>query len=333
MAATDISLSAEHWQGRPKDVRGVRMITQCSNCQAKFKSRSDWIGKETTCPRCKKPFTVAEFVPKPATSGAEVDKLPGGTCSRCGVTINTVGAPYVYEGKAVCPTCHNRLTRAKQPSKTLDSAGEMPESEGLSDTVYVYSVACALAVGIFALFLGQLSMRERDREFVVFGGALIFIGAVLGIYSTVMRFVLYYKMWAAIQDGHARTSPAKAVGFLLVPVWNIFWAIYMFVGFAADFKGFAGRHSLRTDRLSKGLLIQYALLWIFLDISFVVLYILPFFGIGSHLFGGVYASFGSGGDFRYVVMAWKMSNIVRTVWLLITYVILSTRICRALNAI
>ena len=209
----------------------------------------------------------------------------------------------------------------------------MPESEGLSDTVYVYSVACALAVGIFALFLGQLSMRERDREFVVFGGALIFIGAVLGIYSTVMRFVLYYKMWAAIQDGHARTSPAKAVGFLLVPVWNIFWAIYMFVGFAADFEGFAGRHSLRTDRLSKGLLIQYALLWIFLDISFVVLYILPFFGIGSHLFGGVYASFGSGGDFRYVVMAWKMSNIVCTVWLLITYVILSTRICRALNAI
>jgi hypothetical protein len=107
----------------------------------------------------------------------------------------------------------------------------------------------------------------------------------------------------------------------------------MFVGFAADFNSFAGRHSLRTDRLSKGLLIQYALLWIFLDISFVVLYILPFFGVGSHLFGGVYASFGSGGDFRYVVMVWKMSNIACTVWLLIIYVILSTRICRALNAI
>ena len=311
------------------------MITQCSNCQAQFKTRSDWIGKETTCPRCKKPFTVVEFVAesKPAASGAEVEKSSGGTCSRCGATISAAGASHVYEGKAVCPICHSRLTRAKLPSKTPDSAGEMPESEGLSDTVYVYSVACALAVGIFALFLGQLAMRERDREFLVFGGALIFIGAALGIYSTAIRFVLYYKMWAAIQDGHARTSPAKAVGLLLVPVLNIFWAIYMFVGFAADFNSFAGRHSLQTDRLSKGLLIQYALLWIFLDISFVVLYILPSFGVGRHLFGGVYASFGSGGDFRYVVMVWKMSNIVCTVWLLITYMILSARICRAVNEI
>ena len=311
------------------------MITQCSNCQAQFKACCDLIGKETTCPQCKKPFTVAEFTakPKPATTGPEVEKLSGGTCSRCGAAINTVGASHVYEGKAVCPTCHSRLTRAKQPSKALDSAGEMPESEGLSDTVYVYSVACALAVGIFALFLGQLAMRERDREFLVFGGALILIGAALGIYSTVMRFVLYYKMWAAIQDGHARTSPAKAVGLLLVPVLNIFWAIYMFVGFAADFNSFAGRRSFQTERLSKGLFIQYALLWIFLDISFVVLYILPSFGIGSHLFGGVYASFGSGGDFHYVVMAWKMSNIVCTVWLLTIYIMLSTRICRALNAI
>jgi len=296
MVSIHILLSAELGQGRPKDENGVQMITQCSNCQAKFKAPSDWIGKETTCPRCRKPFTVAEFVPKPdpARSGAAVEK---------------------------------------QPSKTPASAPGVSESEGLSDTVYVYSVACALAVGIFALFLGQLSMRERDREFVVFGGALIFIGAALGIYSTVMRFMLYYKMWAAIQDGHARTSPGRAVGLLLVPVLNIFWAVYMFVGFAADFDSFAVRHSLRNERLSKGLFIQYALLWIFLDISFVMLYILPFFGVGRHLFGGVYASFGSAGGFRNVVMLWKMSNIVCTVWLLIIYVILSTRVCRALNAI
>ena len=333
MPGTNISLSAEHWQGRPKDVRGVRMITQCSHCQAQFKARADLIGKEIPCPRCKKAFIVAEFAVKPAASGAEVEKPSGGTCSRCGAAISAGGASGVYEGKAVCPKCHSRLTRAKQPSKAPDSTREMPESEGLSDTIYVYSVACALAVGIFALFLGQLAIRERDREFVVFGGVLIVIGAALGIYSTVVRFVLYYKMWAAIQDGHARASPVKAVGLLLAPVFNIFWAIYMFVGFAADFESFAGRHSLRTERPSKALLIQYALLWIFLDISFVVLYVLPFFGIGSRLFGGVYASFGSGGNFRYVVMAWKMSNIACTVWLLTIYVGLSTRICRALNAI
>jgi len=311
------------------------MITQCSHCRAKFKSRDDWLGKETKCPQCKKPFTVVEFVPKskaPA-NGTDVEKLRRDICSNCGATIKSVEESRIYDDKAVCLTCYNRLRRAKQPSHATETGSEMPESEELSDTVYVYSVVCALVVAISSLFLGQLSMRERGREFLVFGGILIAMGAALGIYSTVVRLVLYYKMWAAIQDDHAHTSPGKAVGLLLVPVLNIFWAVYMFLGFAKDYNSFAKRHSLQAHRLSKGLFLQYSILWIFLDISFIALYILPSLGVGKHLFGSVYASFGSGGDFRYVVMAWKMSNIVCTLWLLIVYIILSTRICRAVNEI
>ena len=149
-----------------------------------------------------------------------------------------------------------------------------------------------------------------------------------------MRFVLYYKMWSAIQDGEARTSAGKAVGLLLVPVLNIFWAVYMFVGFATEYNRFADRHSIRGERFSKGMFVQYAILWIFLDISFVVLFVLPcYFGIGDRLFGEVYASLGNSGSFRSVVAVLKITNILCAGWLLAVYAILSTKICRAINAI
>ena len=317
----------------PASRRGGQMITQCSHCQAKFKARADRIGKEANCPQCKQPFTVLEFIarPKAPAGGGDVEKLRRDVCSNCGTAMNTGDASRVYEDKAVCVSCYKQLAPA--PSVAVAPAGETPGAETLSDTVYVYSVVCALVIAVASLFLGQLSMRERDLQFVVFGGVLIAMGAALGIYSTVVRLVMYHKMWAAIGDGETRMSPGRAVGLLLVPVLNVFWAIYMFLAFATEYASFAKRHSLQAYKLSKGLFLQYALLWIFLDISLVALYILPSFGIGNVLFGRVYASFGSGGDFRYVVMAWKMSNIVCTLWLFIAYTVLSIRICRAVNEI
>jgi len=248
-------------------------------------------------------------------------------------------APDDWKGKETkCPKCKKPFTvvelgRGQQPSRTPGPAIETAKPGKLSDTVYVYSVACALAVSVFSFILVQFSLRKRDEDFLIFAGVLALMGAVAGIYSTVVRFVLYYKMWAAIQDGHARTSAGKAVGFLLVPLLNIYWALYMFVGFAKDYNDFAQRHSIRTERLSEGLFLRYAILWVFLDISFIALYVLPLFGVGDKIFGGIYVSLGPGGAFGYVVILWKLSNVVCTIWLFITYIRLATGICRAVNAV
>ena len=54
-----------------------KIITQCSNCQAKFKLGGDKVGKKIRCPKCKGVFVVAEFggapqaaAPKPAAKAA-----------------------------------------------------------------------------------------------------------------------------------------------------------------------------------------------------------------------------------------------------------------------
>jgi len=46
---------------------------------------------------------------------------------------------------------------------------------------------------------------------------------------------MIFKMWSAIQGEHARTSAGKAVGFLFIPFFNIYWIWVAYVGFSQDY--------------------------------------------------------------------------------------------------
>jgi hypothetical protein len=80
---------------------------------------------------------------------------------------------------------------------------------------------------------------------------------VLAIAAAAVMLVLFYRMWAAIQDGQARTTPGKAIGLLFVPLFNIFWAFQVLPGFATDYNRYAARHSLRVPRMSRALFLLY----------------------------------------------------------------------------
>jgi hypothetical protein len=89
---------------------------------------------------------------------------------------------------------------------------------------------------------------------------LLGIVMVVALIGTVVFAVLIYKMWAAIQDGHARTTPGRALGFLFIPVFNIYWAFQALWGFAKDYNSFIERHTLNLRRLPEGLFLAYVVL-------------------------------------------------------------------------
>jgi hypothetical protein len=74
----------------------------------------------------------------------------------------------------------------------------------------------------------------------------------LTIYGSVVMLVWLYKMWTAIQDGHARSTPGLAIGFLFVPLFNLYWVFQAFWGFAKDYNQYARRHALSVPKLSAG---------------------------------------------------------------------------------
>ena len=126
----------------------------------------------------------------------------------------------------------------------------------LNGWFYVGSVIAVFVLFIAVTILGvTASARRSDWVFLV--GVIIW---TLLLYLVVVMSVLIYKMWAAIQDGHARTTPARALGFCFIPIFNLYWVFQAFPGFATDYNRMVERYGLTLRRLPRSLFITYAVL-------------------------------------------------------------------------
>jgi len=92
----------------------------------------------------------------------------------------------------------------------------------------------------------------------VIGIAIVLIAAI--VYVVVIYCVLTYKAWQGIQDGHARTTPGKAVGFQFIPFFNLYWVFQAYWGYAKDYNAYLTRHNLTSKKLSEGLFLTNCIL-------------------------------------------------------------------------
>ena len=160
-----------------------------------------------------------------------------------------------------------------------------------SELANVLSILLAAALFAFLMWLGwEIARTPQDRMSKAFflgslGGAnllalasmlvilarvsvsavfvLLALNVLLVLYTAVVGLMLLHKMWAAIQDGHARTTPGKAVGLLFVPVFNFYWIFQVFWGFARDYNRYVDRHGLRIRKLPA---------WLFLVLPITALF-------------------------------------------------------------
>jgi len=62
----------------------------------------------------------------------------------------------------------------------------------------------------------------EDEELILPVVLLLLVATALMTPGVIVFMVLVYKMWASIQDGHARTRPESALGFLFIPFFNFY---------------------------------------------------------------------------------------------------------------
>ena len=82
------------------------------------------------------------------------------------------------------------------------------------------------------------------------------------LYAVVVACIFWYKVWASIRDVHVSISPWKAVVFMFIPLFNIYWFIYTFIGFAEDYNAFIERHAIKTKPLPQRLFLLYVILFL-----------------------------------------------------------------------
>ena len=93
------------------------------------------------------------------------------------------------------------------------------------------------------------------------------------------RFVtlsILYKVWAAIQDGITTTTPGKAVGFLFIPFFNIYWLFRAWGGYPNEYNAFVDRYRLGVPKLSGALFTMFPVLVLLTAIFVLPILIIPF---------------------------------------------------------
>lgn len=130
----------------------------------------------------------------------------------------------------------------------------------LSRSFYLGSV---LVAGFMRLFLlgGSwfLTGSGNGLEFQTWG-MIQGLSLLLSIYLGVIMAFLWYRAWQSIQDGHARTTPGKAVGFSFIPVFNFYWVFQLTWGFAKDANAYVERHDIHEGAVSEGLFLAFPIL-------------------------------------------------------------------------
>jgi predicted Zn finger-like uncharacterized protein len=274
------------------------MKTQCPHCKAKFNANEKFIGKQAKCPKCAKPFTIEAVIETPVVVAAPA-KSPEPV------------VPPAKSAEAVATT-------SAEPAKE-----EKPKAKAVSKTVFVYCwIAVWIIAGIFSVLGLALAIRKGSHSTLIetFAAADVFL-----VCSVLIELALYYKMWAAIQDDQASISPVKAVGFLFVPVFNIYWALFMLIGFAEDYNSFIQRRSVKTKELPIAIFLMYAFVFVLTAIVLTtpMICVFKFVGLISRAF------------IADPLLSWLLFFFIFAVGIghFITYILFAIKTCNAINAL
>ncbi len=102
--------------------------------------------------------------------------------------------------------------------------------------------------------------RDRRDMFQILG-ILGSIGAMLLLLAGMILLLIFlYKAWNLVQDGRARTTPGRAIGFLLIPFFNLYWVFVVLRGLALELNRHAHRHEIRIKPVSEGLALTCCIL-------------------------------------------------------------------------
>jgi len=153
-----------------------------------------------------------------------------------------------------------------QNQETYVPAGLQP----VSFTKYILLFAIGIAMGLI-FFLGV--NEEAIETMPVFWTVWLFATILIWIYWIVYSLIILYRAWRLIPPSQARTKPGLAVGFLFIPLFNLYWFFVAFWGLATDYN----KTVKQTDPSAPVLSVNIALLLCITS----VLCVIPVLGIFS----------------------------------------------------
>lgn len=128
------------------------------------------------------------------------------------------------------------------PPIQAGSFGEVPSNA--ADTIrklnFYFNMMCVcVAAGLSLFFLLVIFLRGialgisevLADGFGIIGGLSVLVVVIVG---AIFGLMLFYRLWAVIPEDIARTTPTKAVWFLFVPFFVLYWIFVAVIGLGED---------------------------------------------------------------------------------------------------
>ena len=164
-------------------------------------------------------------------------------CHQCGVGLNPE--------QIVCIKCGTGLTAASG-CPSVDS-NISPQAKKLNIN-FMVSWIC-MATGISLQLLGTIqthlgayintSGRGDANNLLIVGMTFTMISVPVIIAGSVFGCMLFYQLWKQIPMDIARTTPGKAVGFSLIPFFNVYWNFVACKGLGEDMNKTLRRYGIQ----------------------------------------------------------------------------------------
>ncbi|MDA9923416.1 DUF4339 domain-containing protein [Verrucomicrobiales bacterium] len=114
---------------------------------------------------------------------------------------------------------------------------------------------------IVGMIFAQVGEQSGDENVTMIGGFAIMAGMIPLIWGSILSFIYLYRCWLIVcsaNGGMARTTPGKAVGFLFIPFYNLYWVFVAYSEWSKDYNLTGQRFG--WPRVQEGLFLTYAVL-------------------------------------------------------------------------
>jgi hypothetical protein len=129
--------------------------------------------------------------------------------------------------------------------------------------------------GSFVLFiLSLVILITGGEEKVGFAGILYLVGVIVGLLSGVFFCINLYRAWTCLQSGGAQTTPGKAVGFMFIPFFNLYWVFVAINGLPKDWNRIVSSYEdlKAAPRLSETTFLLYCVGVFFFPLALIMIF-------------------------------------------------------------
>jgi len=180
------------------------------------------------------------------------ERMASVNCQECGVTG--------VEKAIFCQECGAMVKR-----KTT-TVGPTNLNTIIDRYFFVFLLSGGLLFTTLAVYLALVSLTS-DLLFSIIMAAT---GLCILLFSGFTACAFIYNSWSLLQNDVARTTAGKAVGFLLIPLFNLYWVFHAIRGFAVDYNRYANKHIPDAPRLPENIFLGFSVLFVLVPLFFFI---------------------------------------------------------------